>query len=203
MVPLRLLALYTTDLSVLADEMGLVLAEPATANTVVVPKDGAVLTDQVAPLALALADLFTLPGHGDAEAEQLRDALARTEQAWEACCTSTPEYVLARSALLDPLAALDAHLDNLILVGAQAIYHHTGDADLNVPLLTTDALTPPSRIHTHGLAAVPEIGSVLRAAGFTPGSPVVWSRPCSTTPPSPSAHSNPTISAPSTEAATV
>ena len=80
MVPLRLLALYTTDLSVLADEMGLVLAEPATANTVVVvPQDGAVLTDQVAPLALALADLFTLPGHGDAEAEQLRDALARTE----------------------------------------------------------------------------------------------------------------------------
>jgi hypothetical protein len=30
-----------------------------------------------------LADLLTLPGRGDAEAEQLMDALARTDQAWK------------------------------------------------------------------------------------------------------------------------
>lgn len=76
------------------------------------------------------------------------------------------EYVIARRVLLDALAALSGHLDNLILVGAQAVYHHTGDASLNVPLLTTDA---DIAIDTRGLAEAPEIGSVLRAAGFTPG----------------------------------
>lgn len=84
-VPLRLLALYTTDPKVLADELGLVPAEPATANTVVaVPQNGAVLTDRSAPVGLVLADLLTLPGRGDAEAEQLMDTFARTDQAWEA-----------------------------------------------------------------------------------------------------------------------
>lgn len=77
-----------------------------------------------------------------------------------------PEYVTARRVLLDALTALAAHLDCLILVGAQAVYHHTGDTDLNVPLLTTDA---DLAIDTHDLGQAPEIGSVLRAAGFTPG----------------------------------
>lgn len=78
-----------------------------------------------------------------------------------------PEYVVARRVLLDALAALEDHLDNLVLVGAQAVYHHTGDADLNVPLLTTDA---DLAINTRSLAEAPEIGHVLRTAGFTPGS---------------------------------
>lgn len=77
-----------------------------------------------------------------------------------------PEYIAARRVLLDALAALEGHLDNLILVGAQAVYHHTGDANLNVPLMTTDA---DLAIDTHRLADVPEIGGVLRNAGFTPG----------------------------------
>lgn len=77
-----------------------------------------------------------------------------------------PEYVEARRVLLDALAALEGHLDNLILVGAQAVYHHTGEADLNVPLMTTDA---DLAINTRHLAEVPEIGSVMRRAGFTPG----------------------------------
>ena len=77
-----------------------------------------------------------------------------------------PEYVAARRVLLDALAALEGHLDNLILVGAQAVYHHTTDADLNVPLMTTDA---DLAINAIDLADVPEIGAVLRAAGFTPG----------------------------------
>ena len=50
-----------------------------------------------------------------------------------------PEYVAARRVLLDALTALTGHLDNLILVGAQAVYHHTGEGLLNVPLMTTDA----------------------------------------------------------------
>ena len=77
-----------------------------------------------------------------------------------------PEYVTARRVLLDALTALEEHRDNLILVGAQAVYHHTGDADLNVPLLTTDG---DLAINANELATVPEIGSALRTAGFTPG----------------------------------
>jgi hypothetical protein len=77
-----------------------------------------------------------------------------------------PEYVAARRVLLDALAALEGHVDNLVLVGAQAVYHHAGEADLNVPLLTTDG---DLAINTHDLAEAPEIGTLLRGAGFTPG----------------------------------
>lgn len=77
------------------------------------------------------------------------------------------EYVEARKVLLDALGVLEDHLDNLILIGAQAVYHHTGDSDLNVPLFTTDA---DLAINTRDLADNPEIGDALIAAGFTPGS---------------------------------
>ena len=76
------------------------------------------------------------------------------------------EYVGARRVLLDALVALEDHLSSLILVGAQAVYHHTGESDLNVPLMTTDA---DLAIDTHGLADAPEIGQALRLAGFTSG----------------------------------
>lgn len=78
-----------------------------------------------------------------------------------------PEYVAARRVLLDALVALEGHLDNLVLVGAQAVYHHSGAADLNVPLMTTDA---DLAVNTHELADAPEIGGLMRAAGFTAGS---------------------------------
>lgn len=42
------------------------------------------------------------------------------------------EYVAARRVLLDALTALAAHRDQIILVGAQAVYHHAGTGDLNV-----------------------------------------------------------------------
>lgn len=77
-----------------------------------------------------------------------------------------PEYVIARRVLLDALTALEGHLDNLILVGAQAVYHHAGPSDLNVPLMTTDG---DLAINTYDLAELPEIGTVMRAAGFNPG----------------------------------
>jgi hypothetical protein len=83
-VPLRLLALYTARPRTLVGELGLIPAEPATANTVVAaPQDPNVLNSAIAPVALVLADLLTLPGRGDAEAEQLLDALARTDEAWK------------------------------------------------------------------------------------------------------------------------
>lgn len=39
-----------------------------------------------------------------------------------------PLYVLARRVLLDALEALRPHKNALILVGAQAVYLHTGPA---------------------------------------------------------------------------
>jgi len=47
-------------------------------------------------------------------------------------------YVLARRILLDALQALGDQRDALVLVGAQAIYLHTGDGDLAVAPYTTD-----------------------------------------------------------------
>jgi len=41
-----------------------------------------------------------------------------------------PLYVRARSALLDVLEALEPHVDAVVLVGAQAVYIHTGKADV-------------------------------------------------------------------------
>ncbi len=89
-VPLRLLALYASDTSAVSGALGLIAAEPTTANVVLaVPQDGDILpaADErepaVAPLALVVADLLTLPGRSDAEAEQLMNALAATDQAWK------------------------------------------------------------------------------------------------------------------------
>ena len=89
-VPLRLLALYAVDPPGIARDLGLIAADRATANVVIaVPQDAAVLPgahDQgpaIAPAALVLADLLTLPGRSDAEANQLMDALAAADPAWE------------------------------------------------------------------------------------------------------------------------
>ena len=50
-------------------------------------------------------------------------------------------YVVARAALLDALDALGEQRDAVVLVGAQAIYVHTGDSDIAVPAFTTDDCT--------------------------------------------------------------
>ncbi len=51
-----------------------------------------------------------------------------------------PLYVNARRVLLDALTALEPQLDSIVLVGAQAIYVHTGAVtDLAVAEYTTDA----------------------------------------------------------------
>ncbi|WP_026365783.1 helix-turn-helix domain-containing protein [Promicromonospora sukumoe] len=89
-VPMRLLALYAADPPGTARDLGLIVADRATANVVIAgPQDAAVLPDAddqrpaIAPLALVLADLLTLPGRSDAEATQLMDALAATDPSWE------------------------------------------------------------------------------------------------------------------------
>jgi hypothetical protein len=74
-------------------------------------------------------------------------------------------YILARAVLLDALEALGAHRDAIVLVGAQAVYLHVGDADLAVRPYTTDAdlLLDPDR-----LGEIPPLEQALMAAGFVP-----------------------------------
>jgi hypothetical protein len=48
------------------------------------------------------------------------------------------EYVAARAVLIDVLQALEDHLPAIIVVGAQAVYMHTGSGDFVEPPMTTD-----------------------------------------------------------------
>lgn len=80
-----------------------------------------------------------------------------------------PHYVVARSVLLDALEALGEQRQAVIVVGAQAIYLHTGAIELAVPELTIDAdLTIDPAL----LQESPEIESAMRAAHFERGNRV-------------------------------
>lgn len=76
-----------------------------------------------------------------------------------------PLYVLARRVLLDALEALGSQRNALILVGAQAIYLHTGPAGLAIPEYTTDA---DIGIDPQFLSDRPLLEEVFQAAGFRP-----------------------------------
>ena len=84
-------------------------------------------------------------------------------------------YVAARGVLLDALEAVRAHLNALVLVGAQAIYLHTGEADLAVAPYTTDGdlALDPTR-----LGPKPLLQEALTAAGFVqePNVVGIWQR---------------------------
>lgn len=81
-------------------------------------------------------------------------------------------YVAARRVLLDALDALTAHLDALVLVGAQAIYLHTGEGDLAVAPYTTDA---DIAVDPGLLTSEPALEETMLAAGFVLGTqPGVW-----------------------------
>lgn len=74
-----------------------------------------------------------------------------------------PLYVAARKVLLDALEAIEPHLGALVLVGAQAVYLHTGEADLGIAPYTTDGdiAIDPSR-----LGSVPLLEVSMEQAGF-------------------------------------
>jgi hypothetical protein len=76
-----------------------------------------------------------------------------------------PLYVRARAALLDAVEALSLHRNALVLVGAQAVYLHTGNADLAVAEYTTDA---DFTVSPADLADAPLLTDLLGARGFTP-----------------------------------
>lgn len=72
-------------------------------------------------------------------------------------------YIVARRALLDALDALADHLDALVLVGAQAIYIHTGVADVAIATHTkdSDVVVDPTVLDPE-----PLIEEAMRGAGF-------------------------------------
>ncbi|WP_052521686.1 hypothetical protein [Agreia bicolorata] len=88
----------------------------------------------------------------------------------------SPEYVAARRVLLDALILMREQLDALVLVGAQAVYHHAPLGDSR-PTYTTDA---DLAIDPDLLASVPDLGRELSAAGFVldaHGNPGHWISP--------------------------
>lgn len=85
-------------------------------------------------------------------------------------------YVQARRVLLDALEALGDQRDALVLVGAQAIYLHTGEGDLAVAPYTSDgdiALDPSD------LSKTPKLEEAMRGGGFVLDlqQPGVWVGP--------------------------
>lgn len=83
-----------------------------------------------------------------------------------------PIYVGARRALLDALEALGPHRAALVLVGAQAIYLHTGEADLAVALFTKDGdlVIDPARLTPN-----PRLEDAMRRGGFElSAQPGIW-----------------------------
>jgi hypothetical protein len=87
-----------------------------------------------------------------------------------------PLYIAARRVLLDALEALADHRDALVLVGAQAVYMHTGEADLAVAPYTTDA---DLAIDPRRLGDEPLLEDALTSAGFEfarPGAGA-WTKP--------------------------
>ena len=84
-------------------------------------------------------------------------------------------YIASRRVLLDALEAIERHLDSLILVGAQAIYLQTGEADLAVSPYTTDgdiAIDPTK------LKSEPLIQESMTSGGFSlkEGSVGIWQK---------------------------
>jgi len=79
------------------------------------------------------------------------------------------QYVVARGVLLDALEALGAQRDAVVVVGAQAVYLHTGAIELAVAEYTTDAdiTIDPALLHES-----PEIESAMRAGRFERGNRV-------------------------------
>jgi hypothetical protein len=73
--------------------------------------------------------------------------------------------MMARTGLLDALEALQSHLDALVIVGAQAIYLHTGSIQVALAEFTTDG---DVAIDPDLLSSAPLVEDAMREAGFTP-----------------------------------
>ena len=86
--------------------------------------------------------------------------------------------VKARSALLDALEALADHRESVVVVGAQAIYLHTGRVDVALAEATKDS---DLAINPTNLRDDPLVEKAMEAAGFYPDpnsrQPGAWMNP--------------------------
>lgn len=85
--------------------------------------------------------------------------------------------VKARSALLDALEALNEQRDSIVVVGAQAIYLHSGHADVAVAEATKDS---DLAVDPRDLPEEPLLEEAMKTAGFYPnvnGQPGAWLNP--------------------------
>lgn len=73
------------------------------------------------------------------------------------------QLVAARGPLLDALGALQPHLDALVLIGAQAIYLHTGAANVALAETTKDS---DLALDTRALPDTPLLEHTMQQAGF-------------------------------------
>ena len=77
----------------------------------------------------------------------------------------TDAVTIARTGLLDALSALEPHHGALVLIGAQAIYLHTGPVEIALAEYTTDG---DLAVDPGLLAASPLVEDAMRVAGFVP-----------------------------------
>ncbi len=85
--------------------------------------------------------------------------------------------VAARSALLDALEALGAHRDDVIVIGAQAVYLRSGHANVAIAEFTKDS---DLVVDPRQLAGEPLLENAMHAAGFLPAAsnqPGAWMNP--------------------------
>lgn len=75
------------------------------------------------------------------------------------------EVTMARLGLLDALEALEAHLDALVIIGAQAVYLHTGATEIALAEFTTDG---DVAVDPDLLSSDPLVEEAMRTAGFAP-----------------------------------
>jgi len=101
-------------------------------------------------------DLLTGPGRSPAEGQALLDWMESMNQPGGADL-----LLAARSALLDALEALKEHINAVIVVGAQAIYLHTGAAPVALAEATKDC---DLVLDTRELAPEPLLEDAMRAA---------------------------------------
>ena len=85
--------------------------------------------------------------------------------------------IKARSALLDALEALNEQHDSIVVVGAQAIYLHSGHADVAIAEATKDS---DLAVDPRELPDEPLLEDAMKRAGFYPnvnGQPGAWVNP--------------------------
>lgn len=88
-----------------------------------------------------------------------------------------PALVEVRAALLDGLEALGPHRDDVVVIGAQAVYLHTGSVDVAIAEFTKDA---DLAIDPRRLADDPRIEEAMAKARFVRapnGQPGCWLSP--------------------------